>query len=287
MTLPRTAAEVLSGHVMLEVRCIDRVMLTFRQPRLQYGQGIHNFFCQHRGNRFVSSALMLPVTAQFTAGIRHYIDTRRPGPGPVRQVTEQGPGRKGVPGRAPRRGVHLVRRRGLGEEPRVAARAAPGRCNREAVSVAVPGAGDGRPLVFLWRPVPISARSISDSAAISPSPARSTTAGTNTTGSSAGRKASPSRPWTTRSARSATRQRPRRICDGLAGQKIYRFAGKWLARLPQPFTRAGEDADYSWQLPGGQIEFSTTMAPGPAGERADLLRAADPRQPRASAARTR
>ncbi len=67
MTLPRTAAEVLSGHVMLEVRCIDRVMLTFRQPRLQYGQGIHNFFCQHRGNRFVSSALMLPMTERFTA----------------------------------------------------------------------------------------------------------------------------------------------------------------------------------------------------------------------------
>jgi hypothetical protein len=77
MTLPRTAAEVLSGHVTLEVRCIDRAMLTFRQPRLQYGQGIHNFFCQHRGNRFVSSALMLPMTERFTADIRHYIDTRR------------------------------------------------------------------------------------------------------------------------------------------------------------------------------------------------------------------
>ena len=77
MTLPRTAAEVLSGHVRLEVRCIDRVMLTFRQPRLQYGQGIHRFFCQHRGNQFVSSALMLPMTGRFTAGIRHYIDTRR------------------------------------------------------------------------------------------------------------------------------------------------------------------------------------------------------------------
>ena len=77
MTLPRTAAEVLSGHVTLEVRCIDRVMLTFRQPRLQYGQGICNFFCQHRGNRFASSALMLPMTERFTADIRHYIDTRR------------------------------------------------------------------------------------------------------------------------------------------------------------------------------------------------------------------
>jgi hypothetical protein len=51
-----------------------------------------------------------------------------------------------------------------------------------------------------------------------------------------------------------------RICDGLTDQKIYRFAGKWLARLPQPFTRADEDAGYCWQLPVRQIEFSTTMA---------------------------
>ena len=76
MTLPRTAAQVLSGHVTLEIRCIDRMLLTFRQPRLQYGQGIHGFFCHHRGNQFVSSALMLPMTDRFAADIRHYIDSR-------------------------------------------------------------------------------------------------------------------------------------------------------------------------------------------------------------------
>ena len=76
MTLPRTAAQVLSGHVTLEIRCIDRLLLTFRQPRLQYGQGIHGFFCHHRGNQFVSSALMLPMTERFAADIRHYIDSR-------------------------------------------------------------------------------------------------------------------------------------------------------------------------------------------------------------------
>ena len=38
------------------------------------------------------------------------------------------------------------------------------------------------------------------------------------------------------------------ICDGLTDQKIYRFAGKWLARLPHPFTAADERADYRWQL---------------------------------------
>ena len=76
MTLPRTAAEVLSDHVRLEIRCTDRVLLTFRQPRLQYGQGIHGFFCHHRGNQFVSSTLMRPMTERFAADIRHYIDTR-------------------------------------------------------------------------------------------------------------------------------------------------------------------------------------------------------------------
>ena len=67
-----------------------------------------------------------------------------------------------------------------------------------------------------------------------------------------------------------------RICDRLTDQKIYRFAGKWLARLPQPFTRADEDADYRWQLPDGQTGILHDHGPGPAGERADLLRAADP-----------
>ena len=76
MTLPRTAAQVLSGHVTLEVRCIDRMLLTFRQPRLQYGQGIHGFFCHHRGYQFVSSALMLPMTERFAADIHHYIAVR-------------------------------------------------------------------------------------------------------------------------------------------------------------------------------------------------------------------
>jgi hypothetical protein len=76
MTLPRSAAQVLSGHVTLEIRCIDRILLTFRQPRLQYGKGIHGFFCHHRGNQFVSSALMHPMTEAFAADIDHYIGAR-------------------------------------------------------------------------------------------------------------------------------------------------------------------------------------------------------------------
>jgi hypothetical protein len=39
--------------------------------------------------------------------------------------------------------------------------------------------------------------------------------------------------------------------------------------LPQPFTRADEDADYRWQLSVKQAE-SDHHGPGPASGRADL-----------------
>ena len=39
--------------------------------------GHPQFSCQHRGNRFISSALTLPMTARSGTDIRHYIDTRR------------------------------------------------------------------------------------------------------------------------------------------------------------------------------------------------------------------
>src|SRR5512144_822978 len=74
MTLPLTAAQVLSDHVVFELRCVDRVLATLYQPRLQYGSGIHGFFCHHRGKRFVSSALMRPMTERFTANIHSYIE---------------------------------------------------------------------------------------------------------------------------------------------------------------------------------------------------------------------
>jgi hypothetical protein len=76
MTLPATAAEVLSEHVLFEIESIDRMFLNLYQPRLRHGAGIAAFFVGHRGNRFASSALMAPMTAAFTADIRHFIDAR-------------------------------------------------------------------------------------------------------------------------------------------------------------------------------------------------------------------
>jgi hypothetical protein len=76
MTLPRSAADVLAGHVLFEIDAIDRMYLNLYQPRLQHGAGIAAFFVGHRGHRFASSALMAPMTRAFTADIGHFIAAR-------------------------------------------------------------------------------------------------------------------------------------------------------------------------------------------------------------------
>ena len=76
MTLPRSAADVLAGHVLFEIEAIDRMYLNVYQPRLQHGAGIAAFFVGHRGNRFASSALMAPMTRAFTADIGHFAAAR-------------------------------------------------------------------------------------------------------------------------------------------------------------------------------------------------------------------
>ncbi len=253
MTLPRTAAEVLSGHVTLEVRCIDRMMLTFRQPRLQYGQGIHGFFCQHRGNRFVSSALMLPMTERFTAGIRHYIDTGRLDL--VRFAKGQSKDQVAKEYLAGHDGGECILFVGVAQEKtrvwRTARRRDP---------------ATGKPYPWLYQDhwyfygfdadfgpfhikfcgyFPYTGQIYFNGHEYAKQQCRKEgiafTALDNAFGTVSDAEA------------------VQRICDGLTDQKIYRFAGKWLARLPQPFTRADEDADYRWQLSVKQIEFSTTM----------------------------
>src|ERR1700720_2691672 len=76
MTLPRSAADVLSGHVVFELESIDRMYLNVWQPRLQHGAGAAAFFTSHRGHAYASTALMDPMTKAFVADIHHFIDAR-------------------------------------------------------------------------------------------------------------------------------------------------------------------------------------------------------------------
>lgn len=259
MTLPRTAAQVLSGHVRLEIRCIDRMLLTFRQPRLQYGQGIHGFFCHHRGNQFVSTALMMPMTEQFAASIRHYIDTRRLDL--IRFAKGQSKDQVARGYLAGKSGGDQIFFVGVAQEKariwRTSQRLDPVTGKR------YPWLYQDQAMVNHWYfygfdadfgpfyikfcgyfpytgQIYLNGHEYAKQQCLKEGIAF--TALDNAFGTVSDAEA------------------VQRICDGLTDQKIYRFAGKWLARLPQPFTRADEDADYRWQLSVQQVEFSTTMA---------------------------
>jgi len=60
-----TAAEMVAGHVTLDVSCIDRLYLNGYVPRLQTPGGVIYFFHDHRGKPIVSPALFEPIGEKF------------------------------------------------------------------------------------------------------------------------------------------------------------------------------------------------------------------------------
>ena len=77
MTLPRTVADVLADHVVLEVECIDRMYLNVYQPRLQYPAGVAAFFVGHRG----APVRLLGVDGPDQQGVRRLDPPVRPDQG--------------------------------------------------------------------------------------------------------------------------------------------------------------------------------------------------------------
>lgn len=73
MSLPRTAAAVISQHVALQLESLDRIYLNVYQPRLQSPAQVAAFFRFHRGHTFASSVLMDPISKAFVAAIEQFV----------------------------------------------------------------------------------------------------------------------------------------------------------------------------------------------------------------------
>jgi len=74
MTLPRSAAEVLSGHVVFELESIDRLYCNLYVPQLQRAEGIVGFIRGHLGQPIASTAVIAPMSRDFTARLRSFAD---------------------------------------------------------------------------------------------------------------------------------------------------------------------------------------------------------------------
>ena len=60
-----TAADMVAGHVRLDISCLDRVYLNGYVPKLQTPGGVIYFFHDHRGKPIASPALFEPTGEKF------------------------------------------------------------------------------------------------------------------------------------------------------------------------------------------------------------------------------
>lgn len=73
MTLPRSAAEVLSDHVVFAVECIDRMYLNMYQPRLQTELGLIGYLRGQLGCQVASTAPLAKVSDAFATAVHQFI----------------------------------------------------------------------------------------------------------------------------------------------------------------------------------------------------------------------
>ena len=77
MTLPRTAAEVLSEHVVFEVECIDRMYLNVYVPQLQHAGGLLGYVQRQLGLPVASTAPLARITDRFAAAVHRFAEQER------------------------------------------------------------------------------------------------------------------------------------------------------------------------------------------------------------------
>jgi hypothetical protein len=258
MTLPRTVADVLGDHVTLEVECIDRMYLNLYQPRLQHELGVVGFFKLHRGFPFVSSALMDPISRQFSSDIHRFVADAgvdlvdfRPGERKddiAHAYLEGFEGTEGVlfVGRAQEKtGVFRTEKR---TNP-VTGASYPWIVKRTAIvnHFYFYGLDDdfGPFFIKFCTYFPYNAKVCINGNEWAKRQAAK--AGIAFTALDNG------------FASCEDPRRLQRICDRLDHTKIDRFVRKWLARLPHPFTAADRRAGYRYDLSILQAEFSLTQ----------------------------
>ncbi len=74
MNIAQTAAEVLREHVTLECESIDRMYLNAYVPQLQNVGGVVGYLHAHKGQRFASTAAVVPMTQAFVKAIDRFAE---------------------------------------------------------------------------------------------------------------------------------------------------------------------------------------------------------------------
>src|SRR5262249_58212509 len=77
MSIPRSVADALRNHVILEVEGIDRMYLNVYQPKLQTEKQAACFFRFQRGQPVASSSLMGVMTNAFLRQVDAFVEQQQ------------------------------------------------------------------------------------------------------------------------------------------------------------------------------------------------------------------
>jgi hypothetical protein len=77
MSVARSVADVLREHVVLELEAIDRMYLNVYVPHLQPARTVAGYLRVHRGQRFASTAAVVPMSEAFVRNIEQFVADER------------------------------------------------------------------------------------------------------------------------------------------------------------------------------------------------------------------
>jgi len=72
-----TVNDVLDGHVVLDVECLDRIYLNGYVPNLQVGGQVVSFLTQHLGNPIPSPAILEKIGTAFRRAVASFAEDNR------------------------------------------------------------------------------------------------------------------------------------------------------------------------------------------------------------------
>ncbi len=256
----RTAsvAEILQRHVTLELECIDRMYCNVYVPRLQSPGLIAKFFRHHRGMTFASSALMAPISQAFVEALLAF--ARRAGAPLVRFAKGERKEDVAAEHLARFTGDEGILFLGVAQEKTRVFRTEKRR-NPET-GAPYPWIVPGSAMVnqyYLYALDRDFGLFFLKFASYFPYTGRLCFNGHEWLKRVAARAGIALEPLENGIRRCDDPKGLQRLADGLTAEEIERFARKWLARIPQPFSPADAAAGYGYDLSILQAEFSLTQ----------------------------
>lgn len=255
-----TAADVVAGHVRLDISCLDRLYLNGYVAKLQTPGGVVWFFHDHRRKPIVSPALFEPIGEKFRRGIRDWaqasgIPVIRFGPG-ERKADVMAPylqaaaaaGRSQVVAIGCAQEFQLVwtaRKRDTdpGSSPQFSFTKEKHRVSVFYVYIFDEQMGPGFIKICTYFPYPVKVWVNGHEWA----KRQAAAAGIGFTELSNGFASC---------ARPAALQR---ICDRFGPGTVQAWFERWMAILPLPLTAADRNAGFWWELSMRQVETSRTL----------------------------